>query len=155
MQTHQFKVKGLNQFKELIAQLHKRLHKQVRVVLLSGEMGAGKTEFARKWLQESGVKGRIKSPSYSIVESYQNTRIGTIHHMDLYRIADPYELIEIGIEEYLQDQLLVEWPERGWPKEINYDVWVEIEHQNENSRTLAVKTNKNIDGFKESLSDGL
>ena len=145
MQRYEFKVKGLDQFKELVSQLYEQLHKEARVILLSGEMGAGKTEFVRKWLQKAGVKGRIKSPSYSIIESYENTKIGTIHHMDLYRIAHPYELIEIGIEDYLQEQLLVEWPEKGWPDEISYDAWIEIKHQKENDRILTMKINKDTD----------
>lgn len=151
MQTYQYKVKGLDQFKELVSQLFEQLHKKAKVILLSGEMGAGKTEFVRKWLQKSGVEGRVKSPSYSIVESYENTKFGTIHHMDLYRIAHPYELIEIGIEDYLQDQLLVEWPEKGWPNEIKYDVWIEIKHKKENERVLRIKINSSSDKEEEGI----
>ena len=130
--------------------LYEQLHKNVAVILLSGQMGAGKTEFARVWLKMAGVKGRIKSPSFSVVESYENTKDGTIHHIDLYRITHPYELIEIGIDEYCSDIILAEWPEKGWPEEMKYDLWVKIEYANSKKRKIKIKTAvKNMDAIKK------
>jgi tRNA threonylcarbamoyladenosine biosynthesis protein TsaE len=84
------------------------------VVYLRGELGAGKTSFARAVLTALGVGERIKSPTYSLVEGYQ-ARGRPAWHLDLYRIADPGELEWLGLDA-LSDPaalILVEWPERG------------------------------------------
>ena len=84
------------------------------VVHLRGELGAGKTTFARALLQALGVGERVKSPTYSLIESYRVDALD-IHHLDLYRIADPQELEWLGLAELADPAalLLVEWPERG------------------------------------------
>jgi tRNA threonylcarbamoyladenosine biosynthesis protein TsaE len=84
------------------------------VIYLHGELGAGKTSFARALLTALGVGERIKSPTYSLVEGYQS-RGRPAWHLDLYRIADPGELEWLGLDA-LSDPaaiVLVEWPERG------------------------------------------
>jgi tRNA threonylcarbamoyladenosine biosynthesis protein TsaE len=84
------------------------------VLYLRGELGAGKTTFARALLQALGAGERIKSPTYSLLERY---RAGghDAFHLDLYRIAAADELEYLGLDE-LRDPsaiVLVEWPERG------------------------------------------
>jgi len=69
------------------------------VIYLIGELGVGKTAFAQAFIQYFGFE-RVKSPTYSLVESYQNEVIN-IHHMDCYRLNDPEELEYIGIRDYL------------------------------------------------------
>jgi len=84
------------------------------VVYLHGDLGAGKTSFTRALLGALGVGERIKSPTYSLVESYRLAN-GTAWHLDLYRIADPGELEWLGLDA-LSDAsalVLVEWPDRG------------------------------------------
>jgi tRNA threonylcarbamoyladenosine biosynthesis protein TsaE len=84
------------------------------VVYLQGELGAGKTSFARALLTAMGVGERVKSPTYSLVEGYQAAG-RPAWHLDLYRIADPGELEWLGLDA-LSDPaavVLVEWPERG------------------------------------------
>jgi len=100
-----------------VANLAAQLAPQLRsggVIHLRGDLGAGKTTFARALIAALGVQGRIKSPTYSLIESYRADGLA-IHHLDLYRIADPGELEWLGLEE-LQDEaslILIEWPERG------------------------------------------
>ena len=83
------------------------------VIYLIGELGVGKTALAQGFIQYFGFE-RVKSPTYSLVESYQNEVIN-IHHMDCYRLSDPEELEYIGIREYLLSEhlQLIEWPKLG------------------------------------------
>ena len=81
---------------------------------LCGGLGAGKTTLCRGIVQGFGHIGVVKSPTYTLVESYQNEVIN-IHHMDCYRLNDPQELEYIGIRDYLLSGhlQLIEWPELG------------------------------------------
>ena len=84
------------------------------VVWLQGDLGAGKTSFARALIHALGYKGRVKSPTYGLLEQYQIASLQVLH-MDLYRINDPGELEFLGLGDLLDDKtiLLIEWPDRG------------------------------------------
>jgi tRNA threonylcarbamoyladenosine biosynthesis protein TsaE len=85
-----------------------------RVVYLSGELGAGKSTFARGALRALGARGPIKSPSYTLLETYELPAVNAVH-LDLYRLVDPAELEHLGLADYHRPGFLwlVEWPERG------------------------------------------
>lgn len=91
------------------------------VVLLSGDLGAGKTTLARAMLKARGLAGEAPSPTFAIVQPYAPPEVDLpVAHVDLYRIESADELIELGLDDYLHDgALLIEWPERlggdGWP----------------------------------------
>ena len=84
------------------------------VVALSGDLGAGKTCFARALLQALGVTGPVRSPSYALMETY-HAGGWQVLHLDLYRLASADELEMLGLRDYHHGRSLwlVEWPERG------------------------------------------
>lgn len=84
------------------------------VIWLEGDLGAGKTSFARGLIHALGYRGRVKSPTYGLLEHYQLESLKVLH-MDLYRISDPGELEFLGIEDLLDERtiLLIEWPDKG------------------------------------------
>jgi tRNA threonylcarbamoyladenosine biosynthesis protein TsaE len=84
------------------------------VVFLEGDLGAGKTTFARAYMHALGFEGYVKSPSYGLLETYE-VRGQTVLHLDLYRIEDPEELEFLALRDLFDDRsvLLVEWPDRG------------------------------------------
>jgi len=84
------------------------------VVYLQGDLGAGKTTFARALIHALGYRGRVKSPSYGLLEHYEAGGF-TVLHLDLYRIDSPAELDYLAVRDLFDNQsiLLVEWPEKG------------------------------------------
>jgi tRNA threonylcarbamoyladenosine biosynthesis protein TsaE len=85
------------------------------LIELHGTLGAGKTTFVRHLLRALGVQGRIKSPTYAVVEPYDLPGGGTAAHFDFYRFDDPREALDAGLRDTLAeaDLRLVEWPERA------------------------------------------
>lgn len=89
------------------------------VITLAGPLGAGKTSIARGLLAGLGLEGEAPSPSFAIVQPYDPPEVAfPVLHVDLYRLDDPGEMAELGLDEARHDALLIiEWPERGgdWP----------------------------------------
>lgn len=83
-------------------------------IYLRGELGAGKTTLVRGALRQQQYSGLVKSPTFTLVESYSLTDFD-MHHFDLYRISDPEELDYIGLDEYYTDSsiCIFEWPDLG------------------------------------------
>ena len=83
------------------------------IVLLKGEIGAGKSHFARSLIQAAMDKvEEVPSPTFTLVQTY-DTVVGSIWHADLYRLSDQSEVIELGlIDAFGNDIVLIEWPDR-------------------------------------------
>ena len=82
------------------------------VITLAGDLGAGKTTFARSFIHARGVRGEVPSPTFTLVQLYA-AKGATIWHFDLYRIAGVEEALELGLEEAFAEGIsLVEWPDR-------------------------------------------
>ena len=105
-------LRGLHETEQLGRRIASAL-KAGDTVALEGDLGAGKTTLARAILQALGVAGDVPSPSFTLVQQYETPRL-KIAHCDFYRIEDPAEVDELGLDEALADgALLVEWPERA------------------------------------------
>ena len=91
------------------------------VITLSGPLGVGKTAFARGFLAGLGHHGEVPSPSFAIVQPYDELTL-PVWHVDLYRIEQASELDELGLDSTADAILLVEWPERAgqcaWPEAL-------------------------------------
>jgi tRNA threonylcarbamoyladenosine biosynthesis protein TsaE len=88
---------------------------EVRVIAISGEMGAGKTTFIQAICRSLGVPVEVNSPTFSLVNEYLTPEGNTIFHFDLYRIESQEELFDMGYEEYFYSGslCLIEWPEKA------------------------------------------
>ena len=114
-----------------------------RVVYLRGELGSGKSTFARGVLRALGVQGSIKSPSYTLLETYELPAINAVH-LDLYRLLDPEELEHLGLADYHRPGFLwlVEWPERGVGRLPAADLELEFSIENDGHRIERIETFK-------------
>lgn len=88
-------------------------HKRV-IIFLSGELGAGKTFFVRALVKSLGYSGLIKSPTYTLMETYEIAPY-SIYHLDFYRLQSPHEIFEMGLcDDFDRNAIwLIEWPERA------------------------------------------
>ncbi len=114
-----------------------RLLKQPALILLQGDLGAGKSVLARGIARGLGVDPQvpITSPTFTLMNHYP--ALLDLYHFDLYRLSDPDELLEVGFDDYAfgTGVTLVEWPERLADDKIP-GLWVEIEHLQEDTRML-------------------
>lgn len=122
-------------------------------ISLEGDLGAGKTTFARHLIQALGYEGRVKSPTYTLCEPYpirikhDNAPITlniTAHHFDLYRMRDPLEWQEAGFAEHFDEPgfCLVEWPEKAESTLPTFDLQIHlIPGDDENERNIIIEAN--------------
>lgn len=111
------------------------------LIYLYGLLGAGKTTLVRGFLRALGFGGKVKSPTYTLVEPYEIAG-KSIFHFDLYRINDAEELTYLGIQDYFikSNIAFIEWPENGEPLLPAADVALHIEFDGEHKRIIRIET---------------
>jgi tRNA threonylcarbamoyladenosine biosynthesis protein TsaE len=99
------------------------------VVTLSGGLGVGKTTVVRGCLRALGYRGRVKSPTFALVEVYKVSRL-YLHHFDFYRFEDPREWVDAGFRDSFgaDNVCLVEWPEKAGDHLPVADLAIQLEH---------------------------
>jgi tRNA threonylcarbamoyladenosine biosynthesis protein TsaE len=117
------------------------------IVYLSGELGVGKTTLVRGLLRALGFEGRVKSPSYGLIESYEVEGLA-VHHLDLYRLGHGEEIAYLGLEDLINEGtlLLIEWPERGegWLPSADWLIHID-DHADEGERRIRLEANARPD----------
>ena len=105
------------------------------VMHLRGELGAGKTTLVRGFLRALGYAGRVKSPTYALVEPYEDLRLN-VYHFDFYRFKGRSEWLSSGFREHFNPETLciVEWPERAGDLIARPDLDIHLEYQGEAGR---------------------
>lgn len=112
------------------------------LVTLSGELGAGKSVLARSIIHSLGYEGRVKSPTYTLIETYEIENaagdISQVAHLDLYRLSDPEELDYLAFDDVLQASslVLIEWAEMGGDRVPAGALHVHIEYADNDSRVI-------------------
>ena len=115
------------------------------VVALSGDLGAGKTTLARAILAALGLEGEAPSPTFAIVQPYEPPETACpVLHIDLYRLDEPEEVAELGLDDARYDHaLLIEWPERlgpyGWPDMLQLRIEIVAETGANDARRLTAR----------------
>ena len=109
------------------------------VLLLFGDLGAGKTAFVRGLAEGLGVsRDEVSSPTFTLIQEYRGGRL-PLFHVDLYRIEDPREFDELGLDEIAEDGVLaIEWADR-YPRPPQGAVRVRIEHAGESQRRVGIE----------------
>ena len=109
------------------------------VVLLYGDLGAGKTAFVKGLAEGLGIaRDEVSSPTFTLVQEYRGGRL-TLFHVDLYRIDDPRELDDLGLDEIAEEGVLaIEWAEK-YPRPPIPSVRVSIEHAGDTDRRIAIE----------------
>ncbi len=125
------------------------------VVLLSGELGAGKSELARGIARGLGIRGPVPSPTFTFLNLYDTGRF-PLHHFDWYRAQDEEELLAAGLEEYIQGDwiTLIEWHQRAPGLCPEKHLLIEIAMAGDSSRLITFKPNggfRALDDMKEAL----
>lgn len=142
MKHYKFMAKNEEDTKKFARELASKL-KPKDVVVLTGELGSGKTKFVEGFLSYYGLENEISSPTFTIVNEYNKDNIN-IYHFDVYRLEDSSEFYEIGGEEYFENGIcLIEWGELiedALPKNYIHIVFKK-DAENEDIRILEISSN--------------
>jgi len=142
-----FSVKSIEELGEVVSFLIQQIKEGYKIVLLSGDLGSGKTTLTKAICDQLDVKEPVSSPTFSLVNEYFSPVFGTIYHMDLYRLEKADDLVQIGLEEYLDSgqPCLIEWPGIAEPYIMMPHLRVNIRVETDNIRIFNITTHDAVD----------
>lgn len=120
-------------------------------LLLTGELGAGKSTFARALIRAAGHTGAIPSPTYTLVEPYSLPR-GNVYHVDLYRVSDEEELRYLGWNELDDGCRIVEWPDRALGLAARADLSLTLSYAGEGRRAELIALSERAEAVVEAVA---
>ena len=131
----------INQLKEVSVNVKKNIN--TNIVLISGEMGVGKTTLIKEIFLSLNVIDNVSSPTFSIVNEYK-IKGSSVFHFDFYRIENEFEALDIGVEDYISQNnwCFLEWAEKIpnlIPSNVNY---INFKHSDDSSRTIEIDLNE-------------
>jgi tRNA threonylcarbamoyladenosine biosynthesis protein TsaE len=140
-------VRSIGELDGVVTQLISYIHDGYKVILLQGDLGSGKTTLTKALCEKLGVIEPVSSPTFSLVNEYYSPSMGSIYHMDLYRLEKQTDLVQIGLEEYLDSgQLcLIEWPAIADPYFVMPFIRVNILVETGNIRIFNITTHDAVD----------
>jgi tRNA threonylcarbamoyladenosine biosynthesis protein TsaE len=117
-----------------------------KIWVFQGEMGAGKTTLIKALAAEFGVTDAVSSPTFGIVNEYTSAQGAAIYHFDFYRLDDPTEALDIGIEEYFYsgDYCWIEWPEKIAEFIPDNFLLIRIQTDGDQSRTITLHYSQDV-----------
>ena len=142
MSIHTIKINGLNEYPNAAKWFTTFLQKG-HIFAFYGKMGSGKTTFIKNLCEELGVEDTINSPTFAIVNEYEDREANTIFHFDFYRIKSLTEVYNMGYEEYFYSNAycFIEWPELIEELLPEEHIRVDISEESDGSRTITVNIN--------------
>jgi len=140
-------VSSLSELEKVVQAILDLIQDDYKVFLLSGELGSGKTTLVQFVCKRLGVNDPVSSPTFSLINAYDSPVYGVVYHMDLYRLEKPTDLVQIGIEEYLESGSLcfIEWPAVAGEYYYPPYAQVVIEVENNNIRIFKITTYDTVD----------
>ncbi|MDP3880797.1 MAG: tRNA (adenosine(37)-N6)-threonylcarbamoyltransferase complex ATPase subunit type 1 TsaE [bacterium] len=120
-------------FAKKLAKKTKPAKENARVFALSGELGSGKTTFSKGFLKQLKVKEQVISPTFLIIKSYplKGSKFKQAYHIDTYRLENPAEILNLGLEEILDNKanlVLIEWAEKVEKYLPKDSTWIKFSH---------------------------
>jgi tRNA threonylcarbamoyladenosine biosynthesis protein TsaE len=141
------RVGSIGELDEIAVLLIRYFDEGYKIILLSGDLGAGKTTLVQVLCKHLGITEPVSSPTFSLVNEYFSPSMGPVYHMDFYRLEKTEDLVQIGLEEYLDSgqPCLIEWPGIAEPYFGMPHVRVHIRVEPNNIRIFNITTHDAVD----------
>jgi len=119
-----------------------KMAEPVKTITLQGDLGAGKTTLIKAFCKKLGIGFPVSSPTFTLINEYAMQNGEPVYHIDMYRIEKPEDAIQLGLEEYFEQDAwcFIEWPEKiiGWLPENFVSLKIEVDART-NSRNIFIR----------------
>ena len=142
-----FTVRSVDELGDVVSLIIRQIEEGYKIILLQGDLGSGKPTLTKVLCEKLGVSEPVSSPTFSLVNEYFSPVLGIIYHMDLYRLEKTDDLVQIGLEEYLDSgqPCLIEWPGIAEPYFVMPHIRVSIRMETDKIRIFNITTHDTVD----------